>query len=266
MALGYYLSSLPTLLRGFQDRVRTTFAFLAGRRPFTLTLRDGTRFLIRSAMDAWTVKETCLDAAYERACTRIQSDWTIVDVGAAFGDFAVSVARAHPRARVYAYEPFPESFALLCRNIALNQVSNVVPLQRGVSGAGGTLVLSLTGAAVQHSAYAEAADDPARQITIESVSLEQMLADIPACDFLKIDCEGAEFDILLNASPFALAKIRNIALEYHDGFTPHTHQQLADFLRSHGFTVDCFPNPVHAHLGLMSARRLTAAAATPGPA
>ena len=148
MALAYYLSSIPTLLRGVQNPIGTALGLLLNRRPVTLALRDGTRFHIRSAMDAWIVKETCLDKDYEHIAITIEDGWTVVDIGAGMGDFAVSVAYTHPHCRVYAYEPFPESFALLQENVALNRVTNVVPVQRGVSGVGGSLVLALTGAAV----------------------------------------------------------------------------------------------------------------------
>ena len=51
---------------------------------------------------------------------RLQDGWTIIDIGAGLGDFTAYAAQRSPRGRVLAYEPFPESFALLQQNLKLN--------------------------------------------------------------------------------------------------------------------------------------------------
>jgi hypothetical protein len=58
---------------------------------------------------------------------------------------------------------------------------------------------------------------------------------------LKLDCEGAEYDILLNASGPLLSKIRQIAVEYHVGLTPHQPEELAERLERDGFETDLQP-------------------------
>src|SRR4030042_325499 len=71
-------------------------------------------------------------------------------------------------------------------------------------------------------------------------------AGFARCDLLKVDCEGGEYDIFFNAPEATLRKIERIAMEYHDGFTPHSHTELAAFLRGHGFSVTPPTHPVHA--------------------
>jgi hypothetical protein len=75
------------------------------------------------------------------------------------------------------------------------------------------------------------------------------------CQYLKLDCEGAEYDILFHASADTLARIDHICLEYHDAITPHAHPELVALLARHGFTVRTYPNPVHAEIGLLYATR-----------
>ncbi len=36
-------------------------------KPFTIELRSGCRFRVRTLLDVWILKETCLDHQYERA-------------------------------------------------------------------------------------------------------------------------------------------------------------------------------------------------------
>lgn len=205
-------------------------------------------------MDVWIIKETCLDRDYESNATSIQDGWTIIDIGAGLGDFAVSVAYAHPDCRVYAYEPFPESYRLLEENIKLNSVSNVIAAPMAVGARSGEMTLFTMGAAVQHTTTISSL---ATAIPVQGLCLDDVFAvnALSVCDFLKMDCEGGEFDILFNASAATLKKIRNICLEYHDGATEFSHLDLVDYLRQRGFQIEISPNPVHKHLGFLYAHQ-----------
>ncbi len=206
-------------------------------------------------MDVWIIKETCLDRNYESHATSIQDGWTVIDIGAGLRDFAVSVAYEHPNCQVYAYEPFPESYRLLDENIKLNSVSNVVAAPIAIGARSGEMMLFITGAAVQHTTTN--ASSTAAAITVQGLCLDDVFEvnALSVCDFLKMDCEGGEFDILFNASAATLKKIRNICLEYHDGATEFSHTDLVAYLRQRGFQVRTSPNPVHNRLGFLYAHQ-----------
>ncbi|NJN44129.1 MAG: FkbM family methyltransferase, partial [Anaerolineae bacterium] len=94
----YYLSSIPTLVWGIQNWLAClTLPFR--RTPLILHLRNGIRFKVRTLMDVWIIKETCLDQDYEKHGTAIDEGWTVIDVGAAAGDFAILTAHEHPTSR-----------------------------------------------------------------------------------------------------------------------------------------------------------------------
>src|SRR5512140_603728 len=97
--LSYYLASLPVLLRGVKNWP-SALAGIAAGKSFLLELQDGLRLQVRGLMDVWIVKETCLDRQYERFAVPIQDGWSVLDIGAGLGDFAISVGRAHPHCRV----------------------------------------------------------------------------------------------------------------------------------------------------------------------
>ncbi len=65
-------------------------------KPVEMRLRDGSRFKIRSLMDLWVLKETCLDRDYEKGLPPPGEDWVILDIGAGLGDFAIRMAWQHP--------------------------------------------------------------------------------------------------------------------------------------------------------------------------
>lgn len=258
--LKYYVSSIPTLLYHVQSWL-AVFNVILFKRPSTIKFRNGVKVKVRSLMDIWIVKETCLDKDYEVHGIAIEDGWQVIDIGAGLGDFVLSVTNDRPQCKVWAFEPFPESFELLEENVALNQVDNIFAFQMAVSGQTGTMKMALTGAAVQHVTF----DDEDRSskyhdpiIEVESQSLNDLLAgeQLAHCNFLKIDCEGGEFDILFNTTPQTLAKIDHICLEYHDNATQYSHLNLETFLIENGFEVKTTKNPVHDYLGLMYARNL----------
>jgi hypothetical protein len=76
-------------------------------------------------------------------------------------------------------------------------------------------------------------------------------------DLVKLDCEGAEYEILFNLPPVYFPRIRRIVLEYHDNVTAYTHLDLAAFLKEQGYRVKVTPNVVHNYLGYLSAERNT---------
>jgi FkbM family methyltransferase len=84
-------------------------------------------------MDIWSIKETFLDRFYERFGARIEDGWTVVDIGGGIGDYTLFAAAATPHGRVFAFEPYPQSFALLQQNLAANGVT-----ANGVTANGGT--------------------------------------------------------------------------------------------------------------------------------
>ncbi len=254
----YYISSIPTLLLRIRQwpLVLAVFLGLPVRRPFTIKLETGCRFKVRTAMDIWIIKETCLDRDYERDAVEIENGWTVLDIGAGFGDFAICVARRKPDCAVLAFEPLPESFAMLKENLALNRVANVRPFSQALAGRAGTLFLyTTTGLSGQHRTALQDAEAGGSAIPVEAITLEQAFDQfsIERCDFLKMDCEGAEYEILFAASKAALSRIGHIAMEYHDGVTPHTHEDLVQFLEGHGFRVRTRPNPAHRELGFLYA-------------
>jgi hypothetical protein len=78
-------------------------------------------------------------------------------------------------------------------------------------------------------------------IEIECVSLQQVFEanKIQICDLLKIDCEGAEYDILYNLPDVFFSRIKEIRLEFHNHLqnTLNTGAALAEFLKSKGFQI-----------------------------
>jgi len=84
------------------------------------------------------------------------------------------------------------------------------------------------------SASAHAPDS----LSVPSVTLRDIFEEhrIRRCDFLKIDCEGAEYDILYSSSPDVLERVDQIAMEVHHGEGERENiDAMTSFLESRGF-------------------------------
>jgi FkbM family methyltransferase len=149
---------------------------------------------------------------------------TVVDVGAHFGVFTVIMARAvGSRGMVVAFEPTPSTRAALHKTVTNNRCQSVVTIRpEAVSTDDGELdfIASEHAGDMGNSliAHAFGASDRVRVPTVRLDSVLQ--ADHVTC--LKIDAEGAEFDILRGAAailqnqrPAVTVEIHPWALEQH---------------------------------------------------
>jgi FkbM family methyltransferase len=223
--------------------------------------KDGARFKTRNFMDVWVLKEAYLDRDYEQYGTTIRDTWTVIDIGAGLGDFAISVALRNPNCQIYAFEPFSESFSLLEENLALNRITNVRPLPHAVGSTAGPMYLDTsTGAPVKYQTVTTpTSTDDLGSKQVQALTLAEVFEELELshCDFLKVDCEGCEFDVFMKTDRQTIERISHICLEYHDGISGHSHGELVTFFEKHGLSVKVHHNPVHPHLGFLYAHRET---------
>jgi FkbM family methyltransferase len=265
--LAYYGASVLKMLVGFENWPAILPFFLGNRvnRQLRLRLRHPQVVLIvRSAMDIWSVKETFLDQFYTRFGVPVEDDWTVMDIGAGIGDYAIHAAYGKPNVQVYAFEPFPGSFSLLRKNLALNKISHVHAFQQAVWRKTGQLHLDIaSGEPLQFSSHnPDSRVENDQGLSVDAVSLDSVLSklNLSRLDLLKMDCEGAEYEILFNTPSAKFQMIDRIIMEYHDLDGQHSHPVLIDFLERQGYQVTCHENIVHAEIGYLYAERGSMAA------
>ena len=61
---------------------------------------------------------------------------------------------------------------------------------------------------------------------------------VSTVNYLKIDCEGSEFEILRTIDPSLWARIERVVVEYHDYGRDRKHGELVKIMRINGFKVD----------------------------
>lgn len=213
---------------------------------------EGFRFHIRGGVTVNvpkrmmpTYKECFFDDTYfkgfpkEIAARKLD---TVMDVGANVGYFSLSLFSRFPAAQVFAFEPMKVNFSLLETYRAAHPHLSWYPENKAISNNTDPISLFFdqsdsftTAATISHDS------GQADEIQVEATTLEEVFNQfgLDQIDFLKLDCEGSEYQILYAAPPDVLTRIRAMSIETHKQHQPmHNKQELAAFLRKNHFSVN----------------------------
>ena len=117
-------------------------------------------------------------------------DQTILDVGANIGWYALHAAEQLPTATIHAFEPVPRTFEYLQRNVATNDLSNIVLHNFGLSERAGEVSFFVY---PEGSGGASMANTSGRASVMQVTAQVRRLDDLNLSpDVIKIDVEGAE--------------------------------------------------------------------------
>jgi FkbM family methyltransferase len=168
---------------------------------------------------------------------------TIVDIGAHAGHYTlISSKRVGANGKVIAIEADPSNFEILNRNIKLNGLTNIIPLNYAVYSKQTKLKLYLpdeeSGFSIYNTIMVNRAKTGEKFIEVNANTLDYLLQQngINEVNWIKIDVEGAEFEVLKGATNI-LSNSKDIALliEVHgqDNYKP-----IVEFLNVYNFNVE----------------------------
>jgi FkbM family methyltransferase len=220
---------------------------------------EGLRFRVRRlAWDEGFLRHAIEHEDYTKHGFALQETDTVIDVGANIGAFSVYAASRVPRGRVIAFEPAADNHALASRNAELNGLENLTTVRAAVAGRTGTITLYRALGSGAHSTTAGRLKSTMGTETVEALSLEDVFQRyaVERCQLLKLNCEGAEFEILYSASPALLGRIDRIAMEYHATEDKRRKaNELVEYLCRQGFEVVEYIDYVDLDCGFLSVKR-----------
>ncbi|MBI1884960.1 MAG: FkbM family methyltransferase [Chloroflexi bacterium] len=169
---------------------------------------------------------------------------TVMDVGAHWGYFTLLAARGVGEGgRVYAFEPHPDNWALLVKNVQTNGYSNVVAVQKAVADRAGQVPLFLGKSDAGCNSLYRNPLTREESIPVEVTTLDAFLEREggPRVDLIKIDIEGGE-PAALEGARGLVQRSGNLGLivEFHPrllGTAGTTPEEFVDRLLGWGLRV-----------------------------
>jgi FkbM family methyltransferase len=140
----------------------------------------------------------------------------VIDIGANIGAFSIMLAKLFPETTIYSVEPVAETYIKLCKNIELNKLVNIIPINAAITDRDRVVKIIYdptgTGGA---SAYVKDITGNHSKTYVGGITLTELFDqfNIEKCKLLKIDCEGAEYDILYGC--YKLKQIEYLVGEFH---------------------------------------------------
>ena len=196
---------------------------------------DGLTFMVRkNTSDMRVIQEVFDLGSYSHV--NLKPTDTVLDIGANIGAYTLYASR---RARqVISYEPFMENFDMLKGNVEQNDVHNVKLCNMAVGGKARKTVVHAGGPNFGTvSLYASESTESMQETQVCSLEEVFSLHNLTKVDVLKLDVEGAEYEILME-NAHVLSKIDRIILEFHDYKDLGDHRELIKVLKEEGFVVE----------------------------
>jgi FkbM family methyltransferase len=174
----------------------------------------------------------------------------VLDIGAHVGSFSVWLSHLCPQLRVAAFEPIPSTFSYLQRNLDTNGAAGrVTAYNVAVSATDGRLRVGDHGAARGDNGVAVLDQPGAMTVEVSCISLASAMELVEApVELVKIDCEGAEYDIVLRSDPAQWESVRRVAMEFHE-MPGHSWEELRTFFAAAGLT-EVLREPASGPLGV----------------
>lgn len=206
---------------------------------------------LRNDGDLAIANEILLNHEY-RFCDEVikKTKHPIIDIGGHLGFFSIYATLLNPNIPVYTFEPHEGNYQLLKQNIKDNRIKNIYPKNLAVNKGVGQLKLQISKEDLNHSLQ-KAIEPTGETQIVQTTTLERIFNKnrIEECDLIKMDCEGAEYNIIYNTDKKIFDKVSHIFMEYHDWIEGESHKELKLYLEKLGYKVEKYPNSKMKELG-----------------
>jgi len=143
--------------------------------------------------------------------------YEFIDVGANIGSFSLLVGYFGAK-QILSVEPIADTYKNLCNNLNKIGLKNVKTFKNAVGDIDGVKINLYSNSDSGLSSVYSASEN---YEVVETISLQTLMSYLKTDEvYLKCDCEGAEYDLLLNATEQDLARIKYIAIEIHEDLHP----------------------------------------------
>jgi FkbM family methyltransferase len=180
-----------------------------------------------SSGDIFVLREVLADEIYKDALACVKgTDLRIIDIGANIGAFTTWANSVFRVQEAYCFEPEQESFQLLNFNLSQNGCTMAKTYPHAVGGTPRTVKLSINKNIPAAANIYDEAPDGAETVSV--VSFGEWMSTINGnFDILKMDCEGAEWEIIRHTDSRQFERFQTVMVEVHPD--PQNQQAIGDF-------------------------------------
>ena len=180
---------------------------------------------------------------YDVLQKHVRPDSVMADIGAWIGPAAIFAARRCRK--VYCFEPDPEAYRYLLWNLRLNDVRNVVPFNVALAAEPGfRRMVSPAGGLGDSKATLLPPPDVSGGVDVPCMRWSDWLAlpGVNRPDFIKIDIEGGEFELLPTMAEYFLREKPTLHLSVHVPLLPEKDRErsLVALIGAVGSYERCF--------------------------
>jgi FkbM family methyltransferase len=160
----------------------------------------------------------------------------IIDAGANIGDETLRFRHFHKHARIIALEPETQNFTYLSLNVSSDR--QIIPLQKGLWSH--ECRLRIKPGSGNEAFRVEETDGAPSEDDVQAVSIPSLMRDyqLAEIDILKLDIEGAEYDVFDERSHEWVDKVKVLIFECPDNDRPGAAFRIFQAVGKHNF--NCF--------------------------
>ena len=155
--------------------------------------------------------------ATDAIISTVRPGMCVFDIGAHLGYYSLLLAKCvGPGGRVVSFEAAPQNFRTLRNNVLLNNLKNVELINSAVFSKEGPIQMSVSSTDVASGDWSISRQSNGSTIQVPAITLDQFCkrSDFQP-DFLKMDVEGAEYDVLLGGSEMITRSRPTMMIELH---------------------------------------------------
>lgn len=222
------------LLKRSKNRFSLFLTYLKLKESVIQTQTGEQVFVRPNGIDYWIYIENLVIDSYELFKLKKKKFKSVLDIGSNIGLFSVYAHSLWPKAKFINVEPNPASLVILQKNFNLNNIRSTT-IAKAVSNKDNQFIKLYFN---ENPAMASTKVGSGSAIKVKTISLKSLVKLIEGPSLLKLDIEGAEYQLFTKENDIHFKKFNTILMELHDLNSKNNSSHVIKYFHRIGFRVE----------------------------